>query len=93
MEGGGAVNMGITFTVFVAWRLAHGKPHPTFADLKAMPLAELKAFVETLGAVPLTAKQSEKPGGEHGLTDAQLALCSSMGVTPEQFIAAQKQQA
>lgn len=39
-EGGGAVNMGITYTVFCAWRLMHGKPKPTFADLKAMDVAE-----------------------------------------------------
>lgn len=39
-EGGGAVNMGITFTVFVAWRQAKGIPHSTFADLKAMTREE-----------------------------------------------------
>lgn len=39
-EGGGAVNMGITFSVFKAWRLLHGKPEPTWADLKAMPKSE-----------------------------------------------------
>lgn len=53
MEGGGAVNMGITFTVFVAWRLAHGKPHPTFADLKAMPVAEAKAIYAAEFAAPV----------------------------------------
>lgn len=35
-EGGGAVNMGITFSVFKAWRLLHGKPEPTWEDLKNM---------------------------------------------------------
>lgn len=33
-EGGGAVNMGITFAVFKAWRLLQGKPEPTWEDLK-----------------------------------------------------------
>ena len=53
MEGGGAVNMGITFTVFVAWRLVQGKPHPSFADLKAMPLDEAKAIYAAEFAAPL----------------------------------------
>jgi lysozyme family protein len=35
-EGGGAVNRGITFTVFCAWRSTQKKPVPTWADLKAM---------------------------------------------------------
>lgn len=39
-EGGGAVNMGITYAVFRAWRLLQGKPEPTWADLKAMPKEE-----------------------------------------------------
>lgn len=39
-EGGGAVNMGITYSVFKAWRLLHGKPEPTWEDLKNMPKAE-----------------------------------------------------
>lgn len=39
-EGGGAVNRGVTFTVFKAWRLSHGKPEPTFDDLKAMGVEE-----------------------------------------------------
>jgi lysozyme family protein len=43
-EGGGAVNMGITFQTFVAWRRLAKKPEPTFADLKAMPIAEAKAI-------------------------------------------------
>lgn len=53
MEGGGAVNMGITFTVFVAWRLAQGKPQPTWADLRAMPLAEAKQIYAVEFAAPL----------------------------------------
>jgi lysozyme family protein len=38
-EGGGAVNRGVTFTVFSAWRLAKKSP-ASFADLKAMSQAE-----------------------------------------------------
>ncbi len=40
VEGGGAVNMGITFTVFKHWRLGLGHPEPTWADLKAMTKEE-----------------------------------------------------
>ena len=39
-EGGGAVNKGITFTVFEAWRLSHGHPQPTFDDLEKMTKEE-----------------------------------------------------
>jgi len=39
-EGGGAVNMGVTFAVFQAWRKLHGKPEPTWSDLKAMERVE-----------------------------------------------------
>lgn len=39
-EGGGAVNMGVTFSVFKAWRLLQGKPEPTWADLKEMTKEE-----------------------------------------------------
>src|SRR5882757_9614145 len=39
-EGGGAVNKGVTFTVFKAWRLKQNKPEPTWADLKAMTVEE-----------------------------------------------------
>lgn len=45
-EGGGAVNMGVTFTVFKAWRLLGGQPEPTFADLKAMTRDEASAIYE-----------------------------------------------
>jgi lysozyme family protein len=41
-EGGGAVNMGVTFAVFKAWRITNKKPEPTFADLKAMDVDEAK---------------------------------------------------
>jgi lysozyme family protein len=39
-EGGGAFNMGVTFTVFAAWRQGKGLPMPTFANLKAMTREE-----------------------------------------------------
>lgn len=35
-EGGGAVNKGVTFSVFKAWRMLHGKPEPTWKDLELM---------------------------------------------------------
>ena len=43
-EGGGAVNMGITFTTFVAWRKLAKMLDPTFADLKVMQISEAKAI-------------------------------------------------
>lgn len=43
-EGGGAVNMGVTFSTFKAWRKLANKAEPTFADLKAMPVDEAKAI-------------------------------------------------
>jgi lysozyme family protein len=43
-EGGGAVNMGITFQTFAVWRKLKNMLDPTFADLKAMPVAEAKAI-------------------------------------------------
>lgn len=45
-EGGGSVNMGITFTVFSAWRQLAGKPAPTWADLKAMTVDEATQIYE-----------------------------------------------
>jgi hypothetical protein len=39
-EGGGAVNHGITFTVFQAWRGLKGQNSVTWADLKAMTADE-----------------------------------------------------
>ena len=43
-EGGGAVNMGITYSVFRDWRAKQGKDAPSFADLKAMPRNEAIAI-------------------------------------------------
>lgn len=39
-EGGGAVNKGVTFAVYSAWRMTQGFPAPTWADLKAMTVEE-----------------------------------------------------
>lgn len=43
-EGGGAVNMGITFAVFKAYRQLLGFEEPTWADLKNMHRAEAEAI-------------------------------------------------
>ena len=40
VEGGGAVNKGITFKVFKTWRLLKGMPEPTWKDLELMETAE-----------------------------------------------------
>lgn len=39
-EGGGAVNRGVTFTVFAAWRRNKGQPDVTYEDLKALSREE-----------------------------------------------------
>jgi lysozyme family protein len=39
-EGGGAGNMGVSFTTFQEWRKSQGLPPPTWADLKAMTKEE-----------------------------------------------------
>lgn len=52
-EGGGAVNMGVTFTTFAKWRKAQGKPVPTFADLKAMTRDEAIAIYEKYYLAPI----------------------------------------
>lgn len=46
-EGGGAVNHGVTFTVFQAWRGLKGQSSTTWADLKLMTRAEaIEIFTE-----------------------------------------------
>lgn len=56
--------------------------------VKGLPLAELSKFIDTLKPVPLTQRQADgKEGGGHSLTKEELAYCSKMGVTPEQFVA------
>jgi lysozyme family protein len=46
MEPGGAVNMGVSFERFIAWRALNKKPKPTWADLKAMPRDEARALYD-----------------------------------------------
>lgn len=72
------------------------KMTPAVAEtVKGMPLADLKKFIDTLGSVALTSTQADNDAGgdkgNHGLNADQMAWCSRMGVTPEQFVAAQKQ--
>lgn len=56
-------------------------------------LAQLKKLVEATPANPALAGQSQTEGKEPGakdtakLDEAQLAICKSMGLTPEQFLA------
>lgn len=52
IEPGGAVNMGVSFERFVAWRQLKGKPHPTFADLKAMTRDEATALYDKFFLTP-----------------------------------------
>lgn len=52
-EGGGAVNKGITFAVFVAWRKIHNQPVPTFEDLKNISDDEASAIYVAQYAEPL----------------------------------------
>lgn len=57
-------------------------------------LASLKEYLDASAPLALASRQSEKAdGGEHGLTAEELAHCSKMDVTPEQFIAARKSSA
>lgn len=59
------------------------------------PLAALREYLEATGPVALATQQSEAGGGDasHGLTKDELAMCSKMGVTAEQFAATKKSQA
>lgn len=52
-EGGGAVNKGITFAVFAAWRKIHKQPVPTFDDLKNISTDEASAIYVAQYAEPL----------------------------------------
>ncbi len=45
-EGGGAVNMGITFSVFSAWRKLKGHPEVTWEDLRNMERDEAVAIYD-----------------------------------------------
>lgn len=54
-------------------------------------LASLKEYLGASAPLALASLQSEKGAdGDHGLTADELAACSKMDVTPEQFIAARK---
>ncbi|WP_306602505.1 phage protease [Azonexus sp.] len=71
------------------------KPKMTPAQaeaVKEMPLAALKNLIGTLGTVALTNLQSDRPdqGGVNGLTADEVAACSRMNVTPEEYLAAKK---
>jgi len=59
------------------------------------PLAALKEYLDATGPVALAAQQSAPPAGDgnHGLSQEELAMCSKMGVTAEQFAATKKAQA
>lgn len=60
-----------------------------------LSLAALKEYLEATAPLPLTAQQSAPPAGDgsHGLSQEELAMCSKMGVTAEQFVATKKSQA
>lgn len=59
---------------------------------ESLDTASLTKFVDTLKPVALLAKQVDgKATGGQGLTSDELAACSKMGVTPEQFLAARKE--
>lgn len=50
------------------------------------PLAALTEFLDASGPLPLTQKQADGGAtGGHGLSQAELAMCSKMGVSPEDF--------
>lgn len=68
-EGGGAVNMGITFAVFSAWRTGQGKPTPTFSDLRAMTREEAAAIYTAQYLAPIHF--DELPAGvDYAVLDA-----------------------
>lgn len=57
-------------------------------------LAALTEYLEATSPLPITQKQAAGSGkdGNHGLDAVALAWCDKMGVTPEQYLAAQKSQ-
>lgn len=57
-------------------------------------LAALTEYLEATAPIPLAKGPQHQPdnNGGHGLTDDQLAMCTRMNVTPEQFLEAQKTQ-
>jgi phage I-like protein len=59
------------------------------------PLASLKEYIATSAPLPLASLQAEVTAGDgnHGLSKDELAMCSKMGLTPEAFAKAKKDQA
>lgn len=57
------------------------------------PLASLKEYLDAAAPIALGRQSDAVGGGSDGLTDEERAACSKMGVTPEQFLAARKNQA
>ncbi len=56
---------------------------------ESLDTASLTKFIETLKPVAILSKQVDgKPGSTAALTADELAMCSRLGVTPEQFLAA-----
>lgn len=54
------------------------------------PLASLKEYLEAAAPIALSRQSDTAGNGADGLTEAEQAACSKMGVTPEQFLAARK---
>lgn len=54
------------------------------------PLAALKEYLDATAPIALSRQSDTGTGGADGLTEAERAACSKMGVTPEQFLAARK---
>lgn len=68
-EGGGAVNRGVTFTVFQAWRRLKGQMSVTYDDLKALTKEEAIAIYEEQFLAPIHF--DELPSGvDHAVLDA-----------------------
>jgi lysozyme family protein len=60
-EGGGAVNMGVTYDTLCDWRKKHKKPKPTWADLKALTRQEAEEIYSSKYLDPIGFDQL--PGG------------------------------
>lgn len=80
-EPGGAVNKGISFQAFKEWRLAQGKPAPSFVDLKALSDEEAKAIYRQKYADPIKFDDLP-PGYDYALLTAAVMTGPNYG-TPE----------
>ncbi len=58
--------------------------------VRSLSVAELTKFIAALKPVSLTQRQADGREGGHGLTADELAACSRMGVSPEEFKKAKK---